>query len=61
MWIVLGDGVGPEISSAVQKIFETANAPIKWDPVDVTPVRGDDGIFRIPSKFIFLLSVESVG
>ena len=45
-----GDGIGPEISSAVQKIFETAKTPIEWDPVDVTPVRGRDGNMHIPSK-----------
>uniref|UniRef100_A0A914RR81 Uncharacterized protein n=1 Tax=Parascaris equorum TaxID=6256 RepID=A0A914RR81_PAREQ len=37
-----GDGIGPEISTAVQKILEAANTPIEWDPVDVTPVKGRD-------------------
>ena len=41
--LIPGDGIGPEISSAVQKIFEAAKTPIEWDPVDVTPVRGPDG------------------
>ncbi|KTW25990.1 hypothetical protein T552_03264 [Pneumocystis carinii B80] len=36
--LILGDGIGPEISTSVQKIFEAAQAPIKWEPVDVTPV-----------------------
>lgn len=26
-----GDGIGPEIAVAVQKIFEAAGAPIDWD------------------------------
>lgn len=26
-----GDGVGPEIASAVKKIFEAADVPISWD------------------------------
>jgi isocitrate dehydrogenase (NAD+) len=26
-----GDGIGPEISEAVQRIFEAAEAPIAWD------------------------------
>eukprot|EP01025_Chloroclados_australasicus_P041775 TRINITY_DN44569_c0_g4_i1.p1 TRINITY_DN44569_c0_g4~~TRINITY_DN44569_c0_g4_i1.p1 ORF type:complete len:362 (-),score=54.71 TRINITY_DN44569_c0_g4_i1:213-1298(-) len=26
-----GDGIGPEISSSVRKIFEAANIPISWD------------------------------
>ena len=25
-----GDGIGPEISAAVQKIFESAKTPIEW-------------------------------
>lgn len=37
--LIPGDGIGPEISAAVQKIFEAAKVPIEWEPVDVTPVR----------------------
>lgn len=29
--LIPGDGVGPEISQAVQKIFAAAKAPIEWD------------------------------
>ena len=54
--LIPGDGIGPEISASVQKIFEAAKAPIEWDPVDVTPVKGVDGKMRIPNKVI-----ESVG
>lgn len=36
--LIPGDGIGPEISAAVQKIFTTANVPIEWESVDVTPV-----------------------
>ena len=35
----LGDGIGPEIANSVQKIFEAAGVPLKWESVDVTPVR----------------------
>lgn len=59
--LIPGDGIGPEISSAVQKIFETAKAPIAWDPVDVTPVRGRDGNFHIPSRCIELMHENKVG
>lgn len=34
--LIPGDGIGPEISAAVQKIFEAAKTPIDWDPVDVS-------------------------
>lgn len=37
--LIPGDGIGPEISAAVQKIFQTAGVPIEWETVDVTPVR----------------------
>ncbi|KAL3103667.1 hypothetical protein niasHS_000303 [Heterodera schachtii] len=59
--LIPGDGIGPEISSAVQKIFEAAKTPIDWDPVDVTPVQGRDGIFRIPNKCIELMHKNKVG
>lgn len=36
--LIPGDGIGPEISAAVQKIFETAGVPIQWEIEDVTPV-----------------------
>jgi isocitrate dehydrogenase (NAD+) len=59
--LIPGDGIGPEISAAVQKIFEAAEVPVAWDPVDVTPVRGPDGTFRIPSRCIELMHVNKVG
>lgn len=37
--LIPGDGIGPEISAAVQTIFTTAGVPIEWETVDVTPVR----------------------
>ncbi|KAI6178122.1 Isocitrate dehydrogenase [Aphelenchoides besseyi] len=59
--LIPGDGIGNEISSAVQKIFEAANTPIDWDPVDVTPVKGRDGIFRIPARVIELMHENKIG
>ena len=35
--LIPGDGIGPEISASVQKIFAAASVPITWEPVDVTP------------------------
>ncbi|KAG9249321.1 hypothetical protein BJ878DRAFT_579583 [Calycina marina] len=35
--LIEGDGIGPEISQSVKDIFSAAKAPIKWEPVDVTP------------------------
>jgi len=50
--LIPGDGIGPEISAAVQQIFAAANVPIEWESVDVTPVRGPDGKFGIPQAAI---------
>ncbi|CAH8630966.1 unnamed protein product [Heterobilharzia americana] len=44
--LIPGDGIGPEISAAVQEIFKFADVPIQWDTVDVTPRPTEDGRFR---------------
>ena len=49
--LIEGDGIGPEISKAVKDIFTAAGAPIKWEPVDVTP-RLKDGRTVIPDEAI---------
>lgn len=35
--VIEGDGIGPEISEAVQQIFAAAKVPVEWIPVDMTP------------------------
>lgn len=59
--LIPGDGIGPEISAAVQEIFDAAGAPVEWEPVDVTPVQGADGKFRIPSKAIDSVHTHKIG
>lgn len=59
--LIPGDGIGPEISSAVQKIFAAAEVPIDWDPVDVTPVKGPDGLFHIPQSAIDSMNTHQIG
>jgi len=59
--LIPGDGIGPEIATAVQKIFEAAKVPIEWDPVDVTPVKGRDGKMQIPNKCIELVHQNKIG
>ncbi|VDN29447.1 unnamed protein product [Gongylonema pulchrum] len=59
--LIPGDGIGPEISSSVQKIFEAAKAPIEWDAVDVTPIKGRDGLFHIPPRCIELMHANRIG
>ncbi|KAI9340024.1 hypothetical protein DFJ73DRAFT_628210, partial [Zopfochytrium polystomum] len=36
--LIPGDGIGPEISESVKKIFEADKVPIVWEEVNVTPV-----------------------
>lgn len=59
--LIPGDGIGPEISAAVQKIFETAKVPIEWETVDVTPVKGPDGKFGIPQAAIDSVNRNKIG
>lgn len=35
--------------------------PIEWDPVDVTPVKGPDGKFRLPQKVFESMAVTKCG
>lgn len=59
--MIPGDGIGKEISASVVKIFEAANAPIDWEPVDVTPIKGVDGKMRIPQKAIDSVNSTRIG
>ncbi|EDW70979.1 probable isocitrate dehydrogenase [NAD] subunit alpha, mitochondrial isoform X1 [Drosophila virilis] len=59
--LIPGDGIGPEISAAVQKIFTAAEVPIEWDVVDVTPVRRPDGKFGIPQAAIDSVNTNKIG
>uniref|UniRef100_U5EUV7 Isocitrate dehydrogenase [NAD] subunit, mitochondrial n=1 Tax=Corethrella appendiculata TaxID=1370023 RepID=U5EUV7_9DIPT len=59
--LIPGDGIGPEISAAVQKIFSAANVPIEWETVDVTPVRHPDGKFGIPQAAVDSVNRNKVG
>ena len=59
--LIPGDGIGPEISASVQKIFGAAGVPIDWEPVDVTPVKGPDGTFSIPQAAIDSVNKNTIG
>ncbi|XP_078456138.1 isocitrate dehydrogenase [NAD] subunit alpha, mitochondrial-like isoform X1 [Lampetra fluviatilis] len=47
--LIPGDGIGPEISDSIVKVFEAANAPIQWEERQVTAIRGHSGNWMIPS------------
>ncbi|XP_044756196.1 probable isocitrate dehydrogenase [NAD] subunit alpha, mitochondrial isoform X2 [Coccinella septempunctata] len=59
--LIPGDGIGPEISAAVQKIFAAAKVPIEWETVDVTPVKGPDGKFGIPQAALDSMNRNTIG
>ncbi|KAG1709133.1 putative isocitrate dehydrogenase [NAD] subunit alpha, mitochondrial [Nymphon striatum] len=59
--LIPGDGIGPEISASVQQIFSACEVPIKWETVDVSPVRGPDGLFGIPQAAIDSVHKNKVG
>lgn len=39
--MIPGDGIGPEISNAVKKIFAAAKTPVEWEDVDIMPTMID--------------------
>lgn len=49
--LIPGDGIGPEISKAVEEIYDAAKVPIDWEPVDVTPSL-INGITTIPKPAV---------
>jgi len=59
--LIPGDGIGPEIAASVQKIFAAAEAPIVWEPVDVTPVKNADGTMGIPQAVIDSVNKNKIG
>ncbi|VDQ13562.1 unnamed protein product [Trichobilharzia regenti] len=59
--LIPGDGIGPEISAAVQEIFKFAKVPIEWDLVDVTPRPTGDGRFRMPQESLDIIRKHGIG
>ncbi|CAN0319709.1 unnamed protein product [Lampetra fluviatilis] len=48
--LIPGDGIGPEISAAVVKIFDAARAPIQWEERNVTAILSSSGKWVIPPE-----------
>ena len=59
--LIEGDGIGPEISSAVVKVFDAAGAPITWEPVDVQPIKTPDGRVTVPEGVIQSMERNKIG
>lgn len=56
--LIPGHGIGPEITVAVQKIFEAAKVPIEWDEVDVTAVRVSPVLFTTYSQCLATVTLN---
>jgi len=59
--IIPGDGIGPEISEAVMKIFDAAGAPITWEERNVTATKGPGGKWMIPLNAQDSINKNKVG
>jgi len=59
--LIPGDGIGPEISDAVVKIFEAAGAPIKWETRDVYAIEEADGSWVLPKDARDSINKNKVG
>lgn len=59
--LIPGDGIGPEISRAVQKILEAAEVPIEWEEVNVAPVKLADGRIGISPDAIETIRRNRIG
>ncbi|KAM9376302.1 isocitrate dehydrogenase [NAD] subunit alpha, mitochondrial isoform 3-T3 [Pholidichthys leucotaenia] len=59
--LIPGDGIGPEISTAVMKIFEAAKAPIQWEERNVTAIKGPGGKWMIPPDAKESMDMNKIG
>ncbi|KAF9177242.1 NAD-dependent isocitrate dehydrogenase [Haplosporangium sp. Z 767] len=57
--LIPGDGIGPEISDSVVKIYKAAGVPIEWEPVSVTPVI-KNGKTAIPDEALHSVKKNTV-
>lgn len=59
--LMAGDGIGPEISLAVLEVLKAVNAPLVFEPVDVTPVMNENGQQSIPQLVIDSMERTKLG
>ncbi|XP_062927014.1 isocitrate dehydrogenase [NAD] subunit alpha, mitochondrial isoform X2 [Mobula hypostoma] len=59
--LIPGDGIGPEISDAVVKIFDAAEAPIRWEERTVTAIQTSSGKWIIPPEAKESMDVNKIG
>jgi len=59
--LIPGDGIGPEISAAVKKIFAEAKAPIDWEEREVYAIQEPDGSWVLPEPARVSINKNKVG
>ncbi|XP_038640214.1 isocitrate dehydrogenase [NAD] subunit alpha, mitochondrial isoform X1 [Scyliorhinus canicula] len=59
--LIPGDGIGPEISEAVVKIFEVAEVPISWEERTVTAIQAPSGKWIIPPEAKESMDANKIG
>uniref|UniRef100_A0A4W3HZH0 Isocitrate dehydrogenase [NAD] subunit, mitochondrial n=1 Tax=Callorhinchus milii TaxID=7868 RepID=A0A4W3HZH0_CALMI len=59
--LIPGDGIGPEISNAVMKIFAAADAPIRWEEKNITAAQGPSGKWEIPADAKVSMDTNKIG
>ncbi|RKP03733.1 hypothetical protein CXG81DRAFT_9211 [Caulochytrium protostelioides] len=57
--LIPGDGIGPEISESVKRIFAADKVPIVWEEVNVTPVL-KNGKTAIPDEALHSINKNKV-
>ena len=57
--MIPGDGIGPEISHSVKRIFTAEKVPIEWEDVDVTPFL-KNGVTTIPDEALHSVNRNKV-
>ncbi|GCB67807.1 hypothetical protein scyTo_0010306, partial [Scyliorhinus torazame] len=59
--LIPGDGIGPEISEAIVKIFEVAEVPICWEERTVTAIQAPSGKWIIPPEAKESMDANKIG
>ncbi|XP_048473156.1 isocitrate dehydrogenase [NAD] subunit alpha, mitochondrial [Rhincodon typus] len=59
--LIPGDGIGPEISEAVVKIFDAAEVPIRWEERTVTAIQASSGQWIIPPEATESMNANKIG
>ena len=61
MTLIEGDGIGPEISLAVRRVFAGADVPIDWETVEVKPVLLNSGKMVLSKEVMDSMNRNKIG